>query len=117
MEDELHQHWAFCQHNVFLPMMENLFGEQYEDAPRKPQPKADKAKRRWEDRFQKWSNAQGMDGYTHYGCCGFGQICNYCENNHIGRPCVRALNEMCRAKKKTLDYATTTYEEAFDGEF
>lgn len=59
------------------------------------------------------------DGYTHYGACGFGAICDYCEDNSFGRPCVRALNAMMRAKRKTMNYNhlnDKAFEAAFDGE-
>lgn len=98
--------------------MKNLFGESYEDAPRKEIPSREETnkKRRWEDAFQKWSNEHGMSGLTHYGACGYGAICDYCKDNHIGRPCVRALNEMLRTKRSAIDYDAMTFEEAFDGE-
>ena len=63
-----------------------------------------KAKRRWEDHFQKWSDKQSEDGYQPYGNCGTGGLCDYCENNDYGRPCVRALNALCRERKIKLDY-------------
>ena len=96
-------------------MDENLFGEPYSDGQKKTTSVDDKKKRRWENAFQKWSNQHGMDGYDHYGCCGFGAICNYCKDNYYGRPCVRALNEMLRTKRKTINYDAITFEEAFDG--
>ena len=68
----------------------------------------EKAKRRWEDRFQKWSNEQSQDGHEPYGCCGYGNLCDYCEDNAYGRPCVRALNTQCREEKKKIDY--TNYD-------
>ena len=64
----------------------------------------EKVKRRWEDHFQKWSNEQSQDGHEPYGCCGHGTLCDYCEDNSYGRPCVRALNALCRAEKKKIDY-------------
>ena len=63
-----------------------------------------KAKRRWEDHFQKWSNEQSRDGTQPFGNCGTGGLCDYCEDNSYGRPCVRALNEQCREEKKQIDY-------------
>lgn len=63
-----------------------------------------KKKKKWEDAFQKWSNAQWEDGYAAYGCCGYGSMCDYCKDNTYGRPCVRALNDMCREKRIKIDY-------------
>lgn len=98
--------------------MKNLFGESYEEMPRrKPKPQ-DKIKRSWENAFQKWSNDTGFEGNTRYGVCGFGMICDYCEENHYGRPCVRALNEMCRIKRLSINYTDKSeenFKKWFDG--
>ena len=80
-------------------------------------PKIDKEKRNWENRFQKWSNNQFHEGRTGYGVCGYGSMCDYCEDNTYGRPCVRALNKMLREKQINLDYKNITFEEVWDGEF
>ena len=58
----------------------------------------DKRKRKWENAFQRWSDEQGIegDGTDAYGCCGYGSMCDWCTDNSYGRPCVRALNAMCR---------------------
>ena len=62
-------------------------------------------KRKWENAFQKWSDEHGMsDGYESWGACGYGSMCDWCEDNSYGRPCVRALNAMCREKNITIDY-------------
>lgn len=84
-----------------------------EDAPKKN----DNLRRRWENGFQKWSNKKGNDGSTPEGVCGFGIICDYCEDNTFGRPCVRALNAMCRDSRITIDYSKTSYENAWMGVF
>lgn len=63
-----------------------------------------KKKRKWENAFQKWSNSQLDDDYTSLGKCGFGSICDWCKDNSYGRPCVRALNDMCREKRIKIDY-------------
>ena len=97
-------------------MDENLFGDPFEEGLKKKATIDEKKKRKWEDAFQRWSNQHGIDGYDHYGCCGFGQICDYCKDNHYGRPCVRALNEMLRTKHKKINYETITFKQAFDGE-
>lgn len=64
----------------------------------------DKRKRKWENAFQKWSDEQAQDEHTSTGICGFGSICDWCKDNTYGRPCVRALNEMLREKRMTIDY-------------
>lgn len=64
----------------------------------------DKKKRKWEDAFQKWSNSQWDDDYTPFGKCGYGSMCDWCKDNSYGRPCVRALNAMCREKQIQIDY-------------
>lgn len=63
-----------------------------------------KRKRNWENAFQKWSNSQWDDDYTSLGKCGYGSMCDWCEDNTYGRPCVRALNAMCREKHISIDY-------------
>lgn len=71
-------------------------------------------KRRWENGFQKWSNEQAQDGSTPLGKCGYSNICDYCTDNCYGRPCVRALNEMCRDRKITIDYTKKNYQEIWE---
>lgn len=80
-------------------------------------PPIDRKKRNWEDRFQRWSNKEFHEGRYGYGACGYGSMCDYCEDNSSGRPCVRALNEMLREKQITLDYKNITFEEVWDGKF
>lgn len=77
-------------------------------AQRKP---TDKAKRNWENGFQRWSNEQALDELDDYGICGYSSICDYCGDNTYGRPCVRALNAMCRDKRIAIDYTKRNYEE------
>ena len=72
-----------------------------------------KAKRRWEDHFQRWSDKQSEDGYEPYGCCGTGGLCDYCEDNSYGRPCVRALNTQCREEKKKIDYTNYDFKKVW----
>ena len=64
-----------------------------------------KEKRNWENAFQKWSDNHGMqeDCVESWGACGYGSMCDWCEDNSYGRPCVRALNAMCREKGMTTD--------------
>ena len=83
----------------------------------KIKPKIDKEKRNWENRFQKWSNKQFHEERYGYGACGYGSMCDYCEDNTYGRPCVRALNEMLRIANIKIDYKTITFEEVWNGEF
>lgn len=89
--------------------MTNLFGEEYEDIPTKRK-HTDKAKRAWENAFQRWSDKESQDGTSPLGCCGYGGICDYCTDNHIGRPCVRALNAKAREKRIEIDYNDRDFE-------
>lgn len=69
------------------------------------------AKRKWENAFQKWSNKQMLeDNVNSYGCCGYGAMCDWCTDNSYGRPCVRALNAMCREKRIKIDYTDYDFE-------
>ena len=57
---------------------------------------------------------------TSEGKCGYGSMCDYCEDNSYGRPCVRAFNEMLRSVKKhnvKVDYEKLSFEDAWDGRF
>ena len=72
-----------------------------------------KRKRNWENHFQKWSDKQSEDGHTPEGCCGTGTLCDYCEDNSYGRPCVRALNTMCREKKIVIDYTDYDFKKVW----
>lgn len=73
-----------------------------------------KQKRRWENGFQRWSNKQSQDGLTYYGKCGYGSMCDYCLDVGKGRPCVRALNEMCRDREITIDYNNRNYQDIWE---
>ncbi len=66
---------------------------------------------RWENGFQQWSDKQAADGRDYYGKCGYSNICDYCVDNTKGRPCVRALNQMCRDRNIKLDYTKNDYTE------
>ena len=78
----------------------------------------EKKKRNWENGFQRWSDnkSSSSDGKS-FGCCGWGSMCDYCEDNSYGRPCVRALNEMCREKGIVVDYDNRNYEDIWSGNF
>lgn len=65
----------------------------------------------WGNAFQRWSD--NCDDTTAFGKCGYGCICDYCEDNSYGRPCVRALNALCRDKHITIDYQERNFEEVF----
>lgn len=74
-----------------------------------------KFKRNWENAFQKWSNDSFInDGTTSYGACGFGSMCEWCKANDFGRPCVRALNEMCREKGIVIDYSDRDFDKIWN---
>ena len=87
------------------------------DVPPAPPKQDNKQKKNWEDGFQRWSNKQFGKGATGYGACGYGSMCDYCEDNTYGRPCVRALNDMCRTERITIDYSKRNYEDIWDGRF
>ena len=79
---------------------------------------SEKKKRNWENGFQRWSdNQSSQSGGKSFGCCGWGSMCDYCEDNSYGRPCVRALNEMCREKGIFIDYDNRNYEDIWNGNF
>ena len=75
------------------------------------------AKRRWEYAFQKWSDSLGIDSDNteNYGCCGYGSMCDWCTDNSYGRPCVRALNAMCREKRIEIDYSDHDFKKVWRG--
>lgn len=79
--------------------------------------KIDGNKRNWENAFQKWSNKQSLDEIISLGKCGYSLICDYCEDNSYGRPCVRALNAMCREKCINIDYTKRNFEEIWECNF
>lgn len=89
------------------------------EVPPAPPKQNDKQKKSWENGFQRWSNKQ-FDEHPHdqpLGCCGWGSMCDYCEDNSYGRPCVRALNEMCRTNGISIDYSKRNYEDIWNGVF
>ena len=75
----------------------------------------DKEKRNWENGFQRCSNKQHLEGRNSYGACGYGVMCDYCEDMTYGRPCVRALNAMIRDTHIKIDYSKRNYEEVWNG--
>ena len=92
----------------------NLFGEPYDSPPRK---KPDKIKRNWQDRFQRWSNKESQNELTSRGKCGYGVMCDYCDNNTYGNPCVRALIEMLKDKSLNIDYSIATFDDVWYGRY
>lgn len=98
----------------FLEKMEKYFAEEAK-AREVAACRANKnAKLRWENGFQRWSDKMAKNGLTEYGKCGYSNICDFCKDNDKGRPCVRALNALCRKRKIKLDYTQKNYEEIRD---
>ena len=94
----------------------DIFGNCEEST--KPKPKIDKQKRNWENGFQRWSDKMALnEPCEHYGKCGYGSMCDYCEDNGYGRPCIRALNEMCRERNIKIDYSKKNYADTWNGVF
>lgn len=79
--------------------------------------KAKRNERNWKNAFQRWSNKMAWDENNHdsYGKCGYGSMCDYCEDNGFGRPCVRALNAMLSAEHKVIDYSRRDFEKIWHG--
>lgn len=75
-------------------------------------PNPNNIKRNWENAFQRWSDKHGMniDNKEDFGCCGYGSMCDWCDDNSYGRPCVRALNAMCRENGILINYAEQDFE-------
>lgn len=88
------------------------------DAPPPPKKQDDRKRRNWENGFQRWSDktSQNPDDQP-LGVCGYGSMCDYCADNTYGRPCVRALNEMCRERRISIDYSNRDYESVWNGDF
>lgn len=80
--------------------------------------RTDLIKRRWENAFQKWSDNHGMQEncIESWGACGYGAMCDWCEDNSYGRPCVRALNAMCREKGLLINYSNMNFEAVWSGD-
>ena len=78
--------------------------------------KTDLKKRRWENAFQKWSDEHGVQEVCieSWGACGYGSMCDWCEDNSYGRPCVRALNAMCREKGISLNYDEKDFKKVWN---
>lgn len=89
------------------------------DVPSVPHNSTDREKERrnWENGFQRWSNEAAQDEANPLGVCGYGSMCDYCADNTYGRPCVRALNEMCRDRRITIDYSKRNYDDIWEGRF
>lgn len=78
-----------------------------------PKVKNANTKRNWENRFQRWSNRVFNDGTTPLGKCGYGIICDWCEDSSRSYPCVHALNSMLKNTKGTIDYQKNCFEDVF----
>lgn len=84
----------------------------FENLP--PKARHSNLKRQWENGFQRWSNKNSQDELTPLGKCGYSAICDFCKDNAFGRPCVRALNAMCREINISIDYTKRNYEEIWN---
>ena len=93
----------------------DIFGNEVENVHKHST--VDKQKRNWERAFQKWSDKNQTESSDIYGKCGCGTICDYCDDNTYGRPCVRALNQMCREKRIRIDYSKREFENIWNGIF
>lgn len=87
-----------------------LFGIEAIPIPTEEQKQKRNEKRNWENAFQRWSDEQGIYGTTDLGACGYGSMCDWCEDNSYGRPCVRALNAMCREKGIVINYSDRDFK-------
>lgn len=92
----------------------DFFGNVIKNATK--QNKTDNQKRNWENAFQRWSNNE-FGQPNAYGKCSYGIMCDYCEDNPHGRPCIRALNRMCREKHIKIDYSKREFENIWNGIF
>lgn len=91
----------------------------YDELPNEFKWREQSVKRSWERAFQKWSDEHGIEATEHiesYGCCGYGSMCDWCKDNSYGRPCVRALNAMCREKGIRIDYSDRDFEKVWNGQ-
>ena len=103
------------QLSMFPPLGENEDFDEIRNQAKAFQ-EYNRKKRNWENAFQKWSDDSYMnDGCTSYGVCGYGSMCEWCESNDYGRPCVRALNAMCRQIGKRINYEERNFEEIWNG--
>lgn len=92
----------------------DIFGNEVKNVSKRNN--TDKQKRNWENAFQRWSNKEFWRTNS-YGKCGYGIMCDYCEDNSYGHPCVRALNQMCREKRIKIDYSKREFEDVWNGIF
>ena len=89
--------------------------EQMFELPKSKATEYQRRKRNWENAFQRWSDKQQQDELTEYGACGYGAMCDYCEDVSYGRPCVRALNQMCKETGIVINYYVRDFEEIWRG--
>lgn len=66
----------------------DIFGNAVEIAPKRST--VDKQKRNWERAFQKWSDKEALESTDIYGSCGYGTMCDYCDDNTRGRTLEKA---------------------------
>ena len=74
-------------------------------------------KRNWENAFQRWSDKKNKEEISHYGKCGYGSMCDYCSDVSTGSPCVRALNQMLKETRKSIDYNIRDFKDVRDDKF
>ena len=74
-----------------------------------------KAKRRWERAFQSWSDDIAQNPVTPLGKCGYGEICDHCEDSSFKNPCVKALHNFQKATHYIVDYENKDYESVWCG--
>ena len=73
----------------------------------------DKQRTNFNIKFQEWSNKQFFDDGSPLGKCGYGYICDYCEDNTWGNPCARALAKCAKDEGVDFDYSREDYETIF----
>lgn len=102
--------------NYKIDLHTNLFGEPMNNKPPK-ESEAEKVKRKWENRFQRWCNEMFEEEGMSIGKCGNGGMCDYCADNSYGRPCVRALNQMLREKRLSIDYNNADFLQIWNNSY
>jgi hypothetical protein len=77
----------------------------------------ERIKRNWLNAFQRWCDREGQDEYTSLGICGYGAMCDYCEDSGKPKPCARALKAMLRETGRTIDYNNADPCDVWNGDF
>jgi hypothetical protein len=76
-----------------------------------------KSKRNFEQRFQAWCDKMLQLSSVPEGKCGWGMVCDWCEGADLGRPCIKALNNMLKEKLLQIDYEKATPREVWTGDY